>query len=55
MYYNLCWSPLASQFLANFCHIPSFYAEIPDFYTNIFIFGFHCAINVCWRFSIVCL
>ena len=60
--YNLCQSLLAYQFLSNFwpipdlfAKIPCFYTKVPPFYANIFLFGFHCAINLCGRVPLGCL
>ena len=53
--YNFCQSLLASQFLSDFCPIPNFYAKIPGFYSDIFIFSFDCAGNKLIRVPIVCL
>ena len=45
---------LAFQFLSDFCPIPDFYAKIPPlyakistFYADVYLFGFHCARNLC--------
>ena len=67
--YNICQSLVASLFLSNFClipdlyaknpafyvKVPDLYAKIPALYADIFLCGFHCAVNVHVRFPIGCL
>ena len=48
--YNLCRSLLASRFQFDSC-----YAQIPAFYADIFLFVFHCAVNVRDQVPVDCL
>ena len=47
--------PISVQFLSDFCPIPGFYTKIPAFYTDIFLFAFCCAGNVCDWVPVDCL
>ena len=55
LFYNLLFSPLASQLMSGFCPIPALYVKIPTFYADIFLFRLQCASNVCGWVTIGCL